>query len=157
MNVAVDEADVTVDADQPTTSSLTAAAATSSAALSSADADHRRSHSKKRARRRSGQKVAVASDSDQQSAASSIRALAAARKLTRADRDRLFAAAKSSFDPTVVLTRSKLQQWQTNISDENVNNILLRHNVDRRNKLVQSMDAASKQRQQTIFDSFRKK
>jgi len=83
--------------------------------------------------------------------------VAAQENPSKTEREQLFAECQLQFGATGVVTRSQLQQWQPNISDGNINYLLMRRNVVSANKMVLSMQESSKQRQQSILDSFAKK
>ena len=83
--------------------------------------------------------------------------VAAQEEPSKAERGQLFAECRRQFGATALVTRSRLQEWQPNISDGNIAYLLMRRNVESANKMLVSMHESSKRRQQSILDSFAKK
>jgi len=87
---------------------------------------------------------------------STVSSLAEKRKLTKEEREQLFAAVREHFPQSTVVSRSILEQWHPNIHPENVQYILMRRNKEAANRMIQKVAVNTRQRQQKILDSFKK-
>jgi len=83
--------------------------------------------------------------------------MAKKKKLSKEEREQLFAAVEEQYPLTTVIQRATLESWLPGININNATYILMRRNQMSANVMVSSMASNARKRQQKILDSFSKK
>lgn len=86
-----------------------------------------------------------------------IRELAARDDLGKEEKQRLFDAVEERFPGHSAVTRSMLEGLIPNISDDNVQYVLMRRNTEAANAMCRRMERGTRARLQGILDSLKKK
>jgi len=86
-----------------------------------------------------------------------IEELAKRTDLSKEEMQRLYDSVEAQFPSTTPtpVTKSMLDSWMPQMTDENANRILLWRNMKAANKMVARMEQGSRKRQQKILESIR--